>query len=313
MAAAFIAGMYFEQWGGLDRAMPTVIGFARENFVGDDMTLDLERRFLGLVDSMRLRLRVLLDRNGDTAKYRDGMKTEPGSSEGEGPASAGASQGNPETTPGAALAEPAPGVESGDSRSVLRDGPVVENEIKGRSALENSSPRPVPPPGGEEVSTGSTAPVPEIGSTPESAGATDPDSPLPAAPAEERLESPAVAEAPAASDTRHPSNAALSGENTPPAPAEPDIWEPGGISSKSGRPLYSKTVIHPDPRREYAVVHLYRFDMTALRLEFIPGCDKSKRLPGRMDSRQRQQVAWMFKRRFPIPSRPVRRKTQRTT
>lgn len=295
VAASFIAGVCFQQWGGLDRTTPVIVDFTRENLVGDDMALEIERRFLGLVDSVRLRLGPSLGRNDRTAKYTVDRKTESVSSGGERPPPSGASQGNLETTPGAAFREPAPDVRRSDSGLPLQESPLANDKGKGRAAQEGSSPGPFPPPrveGGNET----TAPVPEVGPAPESAGTNDPTPPLSGASAKERLESPAVAEATVLPDSRRPPIVAHFSERTIPAPSEPepDIWEPGGISPKSGRPLYSMAVLRPDPEREYAIVHAYRFDMTALRLEFIPGRDKSKRLPGQMDSRQRQQVAWMF-------------------
>lgn len=295
VAASFIAGVCFEQWGGLDRTMPVIVDFVRENLVGDDMALEIERRFLGLVDSVRLRLGASLDRNDKTPKYTVNRKTESASSGSERPPPASASRSNLEMTPGVAFRESAPDVKTRHLGSPLQEGSAGDNKGKGESTQEGSSPGPFPPPRAEG-SNGTTALLPEASSSLESAGTHDPTPPLSGASEKGRIESPAIAEAIAISDTKRPSIVAHFSETTIPAPteAEPDIWESGEISPKLGRPLCSRAVIRPDPEREYAVVHAYKFDMTALCLEFIPGRDKSKRLSGQMDSRQRQQVVWMF-------------------
>ncbi len=46
----FIGGIIFEKWGGIERLMPNLINFIRNNFLGDQTVLELEKKYFDYID-----------------------------------------------------------------------------------------------------------------------------------------------------------------------------------------------------------------------------------------------------------------------
>ena len=274
----FFAGMRFERWGGVDRLAPVIVNLVREKLLGDDTVLALERSYYHVEDSFRRR------RNGTP------RLAAPAGPHGPAAESRLAAPGAPSRRvalfPTTATLMAAAAAASGTSLTLAMLAPTtttlamlapttttLENVATATLTLANAplsdaipitvSATPVPVRSAAPTSTTLTAARTEAlrGSGPSSATLTVTADPSPG-----RLR----------------------------ATEKAGEWENFEISEKSGRPLWSHAVFRPDPERDYAVVHAYRFDLDRLRLEYVPARDTAHGLSGRMAPRQIEKVEWIF-------------------
>ncbi|MCG8572559.1 MAG: hypothetical protein MJB14_20690 [Spirochaetes bacterium] len=52
----FVAGMFFERWGGLDRVLPPIINYVRNNILGDQSVLFVEKKVFSFRDELKQKL-----------------------------------------------------------------------------------------------------------------------------------------------------------------------------------------------------------------------------------------------------------------